>query len=125
MNGIAGLRLLVVEDEMLIAMTIEDVLTDLGCVVIGPAGSVAQALQILNDGQQIDGAILDLNLKGEQALPVAAVLQKRGTPFFFLTGYGSAGLDQTQFSAPVLPKPFDPGALEELILETIAPHRGK
>lgn len=125
MNDVAGLRLLVVEDEMLIAMTIEDVLTDLGCVVIGPAGSVAKALQILDDGQQIDGAILDLNLKGEQALPVAVALQKRGTPFFFLTGYGSAGLDQAQFSAPTLPKPFDPGALEQLILETIAPHRSK
>jgi CheY-like chemotaxis protein len=118
MNDVAGLRLLVVEDEMLIAMTIEDVLTDLGCIVVGPAGSVAKALEILKH-QDVDGAILDLNLKGEQALPVAEALHKRGTPFFFLTGYGSAGLDQTQFSAPTLPKPFDPGALEELIQQVI------
>jgi CheY-like chemotaxis protein len=118
MNDVAGLRLLVVEDEMLIAMTIEDVLTDLGCIVVGPAGSVAKALEILK-GEEIDGAILDLNLKGEQALPVAEALQKRGTPFFFLTGYGSAGLDQSQFDAPTLPKPFDPGALEQLIQDTI------
>jgi CheY-like chemotaxis protein len=122
MNNVAGLRLLVVEDEMLIAMTIEDVLTDLGCIVVGPAGSVAKALEILNR-QEIDGAILDLNLKGEQALPVAEALHKRGTPFFFLTGYGSTGLDQSQFNAPTLPKPFDPSALEQLIQETIAPRQ--
>jgi CheY-like chemotaxis protein len=122
MNDIVGLRLLVVEDEMLIAMTIEDVLTDLGCVVVGPASSVAKALALL-DREEIDGAILDLNLKGEQAIPVAEALQKRGKPFFFLTGYGSTGSNQAMFDAPTLPKPFDPASLQQLIEETIVPRR--
>lgn len=122
MNDIAGLRLLVVEDEMLIAMTIEDVLTDLGCIVIGPASSVAKAMDLL-DKQEIDGAILDLNLKGEQAIPVAQALHQRGTPFFFLTGYGSTGASQAMFDAPTLAKPFDPTSLQQLIEETIAPKR--
>jgi CheY-like chemotaxis protein len=122
MTDIAGLRLLVVEDEMLIAMTIEDVLTDLGCIVIGPASSVAKAMDFL-EKHEIDGAILDLNLKGEQAIPVAQALQKRGTPFFFLTGYGTTGPNQAMFDAPTLPKPFDPASLQQLIEETIAPRR--
>jgi DNA-binding response OmpR family regulator len=122
MNDVVGLRLLVVEDEMLIAMTIEDVLTDMGCVVVGPASSVAKAMDLLK-GEEVDGAILDLNLKGEQAIPVAEALQKQGTPFFFLTGYGSTGTSQTMLDAPTLPKPFDPTALQQLIEETIAPHR--
>jgi len=124
MNDIAGLRLLVVEDEMLIAMTIEDVLMDLGCAVVGPASSVAKAMELLSD-QDIDGAILDLNLKGEQALPVAEALQKRGTPFFFLTGYGSTGTSQDMFDAPTLPKPFDPASLQQLIEDTIAPRKAR
>lgn len=123
MNDVTGLRLLIVEDEMLIAMTIEDVLTDLGCTVVGPASSVAKALEIIKE-HEIDGAILDLNLKGEQAIPVAEVLQKRGTPFFFLTGYGSTGFANNKFNAPTLAKPFDPGSLQQMIEETIAP-RGK
>lgn len=122
MADVAGLRLLVVEDEMLIAMTIEDLLSDLGCIVVGPAGSVAKALEFV-DAHELDGAILDLNLKGEQALPVAEALHKRGTPFFFLTGYGSANANQNRFSAPTLPKPFDPAALQSLIEKTILPHR--
>jgi CheY-like chemotaxis protein len=123
MSDVAGLRLLVVEDEMLIAMTIEDVLTDLGCVVVGPAGSVTKALEIIN-GHEIDGAILDLNLKGEQATPVAEALWKRGTPFVFLTGYGTSVASHNPFGAPTLPKPFDPAALQRVIVETIAPRRG-
>lgn len=122
MNDFVGLRLLVVEDEMLIAMTIEDVLTDLGCTVIGPASSVAKAMDLLTK-EEIDGAILDLNLKGEQALPVAEALHKRGTPFFFLTGYGSTASNQLLFDAPTLPKPFDPVSLQQLIEETIASKR--
>lgn len=123
MSEVAGLRLLVVEDEMLIAMTIEDVLSELGCVVVGPAGSVAKALEIVK-GHEIDGAILDLNLKGEQALPVAEALKARGTPFFFLTGYGNAATGPNQFDVPTLPKPFDPAALQQIIEDTILPRRG-
>lgn len=118
MNVVDGLRLLVVEDEMLIAMTIEDVLTDLGCVVLGPAATVAKAMDIVQ-GQQIDGAILDLNLKGEQATPIAEALQERGVPFFFLTGYGTAAASQNAFSVPTLTKPFEPAALRQIIEETI------
>ncbi len=122
MNDIVGLRLLVVEDEMLIAMTIEDVLSDLGCTVVGPASSVAKAMDLLGK-EEIDGAILDLNLKGEQAIPVAQALHDRGTPFFFLTGYGSSAANQMLFDAPTLPKPFDPMSLQQLIEDTIAPKR--
>ena len=104
----AGLRLLVVEDEALVAMLIEDILLDLDCVVIGPVGTVAQALALLHH-EEIDGALLDVNLGGgERSYPVADALAARNVPFVFVTGYGEAGVEGRYAPVTVLQKPFDP-----------------
>lgn len=100
-----GRRILVVEDEMLVLMTIEAVLEDLGCSAICAAASVADALQVLTN-HQFDAAIVDVNLDGEKSYPVADALTQRGIPFAFSTGYGDHGdrLDLNHW--PVLRKPY-------------------
>lgn len=98
-----GKRILVVEDEPLIAMMVEDMLAELGAQVIGPAGSLAEALLLAEE--QIDAALLDVNLEGERVYPVAERLTVRGVPFVFATGYGATGNDW-QGRAPTIEKPY-------------------
>jgi CheY-like chemotaxis protein len=107
---LTGLRVLLVEDEAMVAMVIEDMLFDLGCEVIGPAPQVAAALQLL-ESESIDLAVLDINLGGELVFPVADRLAALGVPFVFSTGYGVAGLDERHFERPVLQKPYEAGKL--------------
>lgn len=100
------LRVLIVEDEALVAMLIEDMLTDLGHEVAGVAARVEQA-QILARESEIDLAMLDLNLSGQRTDSVAHVLAARGIPFVFATEYGAAGVeDDIWRDVPVLQKPF-------------------
>jgi len=103
-------RILVVEDEALVAMLVEDALLDAGFVVIGPARTVSQALEMLK-ADPPDAAVLDLNLGGENSLSVAEALTARGIPFLVATGYGAAGLPPHMRHIPVLPKPYDPADL--------------
>ncbi|QUD90152.1 response regulator [Phenylobacterium montanum] len=110
-----GLRLLVVEDEALIALTLEDMLDGFGCVVAGVAGTLKRAVA-LADELAIDGAVLDVNLGGERVYPAAERLKARGVPFVFCTGYGRAGLDQAFAHVPTLDKPYQEEALRGLLL---------
>ena len=102
---LAGLRVLVVEDEMMVSMLIEDMLTDLGCIVVGPAARLDEAIA-LAESQQIDCAVLDVNLGGQPIFPLADILRAKGAPFAFATGYGDAGLRDVDKGSPVLQKPF-------------------
>jgi CheY-like chemotaxis protein len=113
-------RILIVEDETMIAMLLEEMLADLGCIVVGPARDVAMALEAVNT-EQIDCAILDLNLRGERADPVADALVARGVPFIFATGYGESGIDPRFKNAPVLQKPYEFAKLTRTLIETAAP----
>jgi CheY-like chemotaxis protein len=106
----ASRRVLVVEDEFLIRMLLEDMLTELGYQVAGVAGRVDEAAALAKT-VNCDLAILDVNLDGHDVYPVADVLAKRGLPFVFVTGYGGLGLPETYRNHPVLQKPFQ---LEEL-----------
>ncbi|KQU54356.1 hypothetical protein ASG72_01535 [Bosea sp. Leaf344] len=81
--------ILVVEDEPMIAMMLDDFLTDLGCRVIGPAGNLGQAHELLN-AHGCDAAIVDLNLNGTMAQPLIEILRKQGVPVIVASGYGSA-----------------------------------
>ena len=104
---LAGLRVLLVEDETLVAMLLEDMVTDLGATVVGSASRLGRALEIVADpATVIDLAVLDVNLGGEEAFPVATRLAERGVPFVFSTGYGNAGLPADWRSRPTLQKPF-------------------
>jgi len=112
---LSGLRLLVVEDEALVAMLLEDTLRALGCRCVGPAGNVAQALALL-ERETVDLALLDVNLGGgERSYPVADRLAARGIGFIFVTGYGTSGIDRRYDPVRVLQKPFDEHQLAQAI----------
>jgi CheY-like chemotaxis protein len=110
------LRVLVVEDEMLVAMNIEDMLLDLGHEVAGLASRLEPALQLAAEGT-FDLAMLDVNLAGQPSFPVADVLIGRGIPFLFATGYGVKGIAEAYRDRPVLQKPFRARDLGDIIGE--------
>jgi CheY-like chemotaxis protein len=99
------LRVLIVEDEMLVAMNIEDMLLEMGHEVAGIAGRLEPALALARDAA-FDAALLDVNLAGDRSFPVADLLIERGIPFLFATGYGLGGIDDKYRDRPVLQKPF-------------------
>lgn len=100
-----GPRVLVVEDEAMVAMMLEDMLADLGCEVVGPAADLRTGLEYaLTAG--LDAAVLDVNLSGEKAFPIADALAARGVPFVYATGYGRAGLRPEDGHRPVVQKPY-------------------
>ncbi|EYD74612.1 Response regulator receiver [Rubellimicrobium mesophilum DSM 19309] len=117
--GFAGKRILVVEDEMIVAMLIEDILMDGGATVVGPAARVNKALDLLGT-ETVDAALLDVNLAGENTVPVAEELRRRGIPFAFATGYGAAGLPDGFTGQPLLQKPFQERDLQEVISRVLA-----
>lgn len=109
-----ALRVLVVEDEMTIALMIEDMLVDMGHEVVDMAMRLPQAVAAAQSGD-IDFAILDINLDGLRSFPVADVLQARGVPFVFASGYGSRGLEGDYVGRKVLTKPFRSADLAQAI----------
>ena len=114
-DDLAGLRVLIVEDEFLLAMELETLVERGGCTTVGPASSVCQALALIN-GEQPDIALLDVNLKGERATPVAAALQARGVPYVLITGYSTAQLSEPELrGAPRLDKPVNCHALTRAV----------
>lgn len=117
-------RILVVEDEMLVAMLIEDAITDLGHQIVGPAMRLETALDAASH-ETFDFAILDINLAGKQSFPVADKLTARGTPFMFASGYGSAGLIDPYRDATVLQKPFSPEQLAVVLGRFLACHHSE
>lgn len=103
--NISDLTVLIVEDEPLIAMSLEDALLDQGVTCLGPAGSVAAALDMIETGG-FDIALLDVNLRGERVDAVADRLAAAGIPFIFTTGHGAEGLPDAHRTRPVIGKPF-------------------
>jgi DNA-binding LytR/AlgR family response regulator len=111
-ESLKGRRILVVEDEYLVAADLTASLEALGAEVVGPAASVNQALSLVeNHGGRLDGAVLDINLKDERVYPVADVLTARGVPFVFTTGYDAISLPASYASAPRCEKPVDKARL--------------
>jgi CheY-like chemotaxis protein len=102
---LAGQRVLIVEDEGIVAMVVEDYLEDLGCTVVAIAARLEEGEEAARC-KVIDVAILDINLAGKVSYPIAAILRGRGIPFLFATGYGAAGLPVGLRGVPVLAKPF-------------------
>ncbi|MBV9200106.1 MAG: response regulator [Alphaproteobacteria bacterium] len=100
-----GARVLVVEDEFLVASVIEDMLESAGCVVSGPMPRVADALKAM-DHESYDAAILDVNLAGDRVDAVAEALSRRNVPFMFVTGYAAGSLPVGFAERPRLSKPF-------------------
>ncbi|USQ95037.1 response regulator [Caulobacter sp. RL271] len=114
MTTLSSLKVLVVEDEALVSMLVEDMLTDLGCAIVGPAAEIEEALRLANSAD-IDAALLDVNLGGRPIFPVADALKARGVPFAFASGYGEAGLTEDHRGATVLQKPFREADLRRVL----------
>lgn len=114
-----GLRVLVVEDEMMVSMLIEDMLGELGCKVVGPASRLDEALALAEEAD-LDCAVLDVNLGGQPIFPLADLLRSKGAPFAFATGYGDAGLRDVDKGSPVLQKPFRESDLARVLGELSA-----
>jgi len=118
---LTGRRVLLVEDEALVAMLVEDMLADEGCEVAATASRLGEALALAGDtGLLIDLAILDVNLAGEPVFAVAEVLAKRGVPFAFATGYGAGGLPEAWRRRPTLQKPFTAADVHAVLKQIVA-----
>ncbi len=104
------MRVLIAEDEWLIATVIERTLLDAGIEVAGIAGSITSALQLL-DSREFDAAVLDVNLGGASATPIAAALSKRGVPYLVISGYADRQRSGLLAAAPFIGKPFAPHTL--------------
>jgi two-component sensor histidine kinase/ActR/RegA family two-component response regulator len=116
---LAHRRILVVEDEALIAMQMEDILTEEGCSVVGPAARLDGAMALASS-ERLDAAILDVNLSGARTEPVADVLRRDGIPFIVLTGYASDAVSAVFAGAPVMAKPFDRETLLDVLAREIS-----
>jgi DNA-binding response OmpR family regulator len=117
-----GLKVLVVEDNLLLAEVTRILLEDSGCQVVGPAGWLQRGLELAQD-RPLDGAVLDINLHGEMSFGIAEVLRARGVPFIFVTGYEDRSIVPMAYrSAPRLDKPV---ADEHLIEAMVAAFTGK
>lgn len=113
-DPLQGARVLVVEDEIMVAAMIEDALLEFGCKVLGPAVRVDDALAILAS-ESIDAAVLDVNIAGEMVFPVADALAARGVPFVFATAYGPAGVTARHADHAVLHKPYEMRSLRRAL----------
>lgn len=114
MTGLAK-RVLVIEDEAMVAMLIEDLLQDIGCEVAGSASCASEAVELARRCE-IDFALLDVTLgAGQTSVEAANVLRDRQVPYAWLTGYDAAGLPEGHADAPLLQKPINPGHLAAVI----------
>ncbi len=106
--------MLLVEDEALLAMSIEDMLHDAGCIVVGPALSASDG-EALAAREPLDAAVLDINLSDGRSFNIADVLRERSVPFCFSTGYGATGVPIEYAGIPVLPKPYSEASLKAVL----------
>lgn len=105
-SALHGTNVVVVEDESLVLFNLEDILTELGCIVVGPAMRLEQAKQLVEQATEVDVAILDVNLGGQPVFAVAEALRARDVKIVFATGYGREGLPAEWRDYPVLLKPY-------------------
>jgi DNA-binding response OmpR family regulator len=114
-NGdVAGCRVLVVEDETLIAILIEDILSAMDCEIVGPISKLEIAIQTAKEGN-FDIAVLDVTIRGGKVYPVAEDLLARGVPFILASGYGDWALPTLLRDQPRLTKPFTAAELEDQV----------
>lgn len=118
--GLAGRRVLVADDDSLVAMGMQLALEDLGCTVVGPATTLEGALR-LAAAEVVDVAVLDVNLRGRETWTVADVLLARKVPYVFTSGYGDMEAEAAARGAKVLVKPFHPDQLAPALREILAP----
>ncbi|HWA63906.1 MAG TPA: hypothetical protein VG939_21200, partial [Caulobacteraceae bacterium] len=121
-EDVRGVKILIVEDAVLLTLELEAGLSEAGAQVVGVAASLDEAMGMV--GQDFDVAVLDANLNGQSVTPVAAALALRGVPFIFATGYGDAGPAPEGFDAPVVRKPYNIHQIAAALVEALA-RKGK
>jgi CheY-like chemotaxis protein len=117
-----GARVLIVEDEIVVALFLEDLLAEFGYEVAGIVSHLDDAMGRPND---YDIAVLDVHLNGRNVFDFADRLAARGTPFVFATGYGARGIPDRHCARPVLQKPFRPDELKRALKEVVAEEGGR
>ncbi len=115
-----GRRIFIVEDSPVVADDSAEILQELGCVVVGPAGNMAAALQ-LAEGEDFDAAIVDINIRGGKSFAVLRILQAKGIPFLLASGYADWTMPEEWEERPRLPKPYSPDMLRVRLSELLAP----
>ena len=113
---LTGRRVLVVEDEYLLARFLRELLEIWGATIFGPAATIEEALALLAQADRVDFAMLDVNLRGATAFAVADALRARGIPFIFTTGYTPSTIPERYRDAAVLRKPFSNAELARALL---------
>ena len=121
---LSGRRILVVDDEYLIADDLAALLRGAGAEVIGPAASLPKAMRLASDTQHFDAAVLDINLRGEMSYAAADALLEKGTPLLFLSGYSAASLPERFRNIRQLIKPHASAQLIEALDAIIPEHSG-
>ena len=116
-----GIRVLIVEDEMLIVMALEDMLTDLGAIPVAQACSVSEGLALVEKGG-FDVAILDINLRGTKVFPVAEAMEASGKPYIFASGYGESEILPEFAGHPILVKPYQADRLVSALKTVLCAH---
>lgn len=116
---LTGRRVLIVEDESLVAMLLETILEDMECIPVGPASNIDDGEVLARDTADLDAALLDVNVAGRQVFPVAEILKARGVPFVFSTGYGEGGLPEEWRGQPTIQKPFTEAAIRDALMKAM------
>ena len=117
-TDLTGLRILLVEDSPVVSDSSEDMLHDFGCEVVGPAGTMAVALE-LAEQEEIDAAVVDVNIRGGKAFPLLRLLAERKIPFLLTSGYADWTMPDEWHDRPRLPKPYTPTMLRERLLDLL------
>ena len=107
-GGMAGLNVLIAEDDVLTAADLAATFEEMGASIVGPVSTVRDALDIVEQAERLDGAVIDIELRGGTAYPIAAALVKRGTPFVFATGYGQTAILASFSNIVACEKPVSP-----------------
>lgn len=120
MTTLQGKRVLVIEDEPIVAMLLEDMLSEFDIEIVGTASHLQDAIN-LAEKAEFDAAVLDVNLGGQLSSAVAAVLRRREIPFVLATGYDAPSSDEFDRNAPILHKPYVQSDLERALTQILVP----
>jgi DNA-binding NtrC family response regulator len=120
MNDLSGKRVLIIEDEAFIAAMAQDMLMEMGAVIVGPAATIERGLALACN-ENIDVALLDVNIRSERDDPVAAILISRDIPVVFATGYGQSAVQRSS-QAPILEKPYTQDKLARALNHALHNH---
>lgn len=113
-----GLRVFVVEDEFAVLLLVEDMLSELGCELVGTASRMSEASRLVTE-LDFDAAVLDVNINGDTISPVAEIVAQRGAAMVFSTGYGRSGVDPRWRDRPILQKPYRVEDFAEALTEAL------